>query len=114
MNYNIYEPIPRDSHKSFYGKCKVVELTDDMKLVYSYNTQVALIVEGKRIYRLWKGYSATTLRHIDSIYEPKITKRQWDSLPISDVYDALMHERLTESDTLKVASFCTETHDYIS
>lgn len=43
MNYNVYEPHPKDNRASFYGKCHVIEVDHRLKFVYSYNTLVALI-----------------------------------------------------------------------
>ena len=50
-----------DSRKSFYGKARV-ENEDGKKVLYSYNTKVAEIVDGKpTVFGL---YSSTTTRHI--------------------------------------------------
>ena len=52
--------------------------------IYSYSTLVAVIENG-RISKKWSGYSATTLRHINTILQemeiPKITKKIWGELP---------------------------------
>ena len=50
-----------DSRKSFYGKAKV-EMEDGKKVLYSYNTKVAEIKDGKAI--VHGLYSDTTTRHI--------------------------------------------------
>jgi hypothetical protein len=51
-----------DSRKSFYNKA-VVENTNDKITLYSYNTRVAEINNGKvQLFNAWD-YSSTTLRH---------------------------------------------------
>lgn len=104
-----YELEPRyDSRKSFYGKARV-EIEDGNKKLYSYNTLVAEIKDGRAI--VHGTYSQTTLRHIKEFlkqegfkaetskqmikdYPEKVTKRQsenklkWKSIseaPITDI-----------------------------
>lgn len=50
-----------DSRQSFYGKAKVIE-QDNKKTLISYNTEVAIIENGKA--KVSGTYSTTTLRHI--------------------------------------------------
>lgn len=50
-----------DSRKSFYGKARV-EIINGKSVLYSYNTKVAQIENGKPI--VYGTYSQTTLRHI--------------------------------------------------
>ena len=57
-----------DSRKSFYGKAKVIENTDDnntIKILYSYGTEVAKITfnGNHTIYEYYGKYSQTTTRH---------------------------------------------------
>ena len=47
--------------KSFYRKA-IVEIEDNKKTLYSYNTKVAVIEDNRAI--VFNTYSATTLRHI--------------------------------------------------
>ena len=60
----IYDLNPQfDSRKSFYGKAKVdTGDKNDKNKLYSYNTLVAEIKDGKPV--VYGTYSATTLRHI--------------------------------------------------
>lgn len=60
----IYDLSPRyDARKSFYGKAKVdTGAKDDENKLYSYNTLVAEMKDGKP--RVYGTYSQTTLRHI--------------------------------------------------
>lgn len=73
-----------DSHKSFYGKAKVEDLGKE-KILYSYDTLVASII-GDTFIRLWSGYSATTMRHVNSFLEHYGYhvggKRFWDMCPV--------------------------------
>lgn len=75
---------PVDSHKSFYNKC-FVEQSDNTMVCYSYNTPVASFKAGK-FSRLWSGYSATTMRHINAFAAfcglKEGGKKWWDSLPV--------------------------------
>ena len=54
--------------KSYYGKAKVSEYEDGDVELKSYDTVVCRIHKGK-FERLWVGYSATTMRHINSFIE---------------------------------------------
>ena len=52
-----------DSRKSFYNKA-IVECLNSTQTLYSYNTKVAEIENGKiTLYSAWD-YSQTTLRHV--------------------------------------------------
>ena len=61
--YNVYELLPDDSHKSFYGKANVI-VTDEGEYLRSYNTIVMFRDNDGNYYRTWNGWSATTGRHI--------------------------------------------------
>lgn len=58
-------PVVNDIQKSFYGKAKVTELDNGDIELTSYNTVVCRIHNGV-LQRLWNGYSATTMRHINA------------------------------------------------
>ena len=62
---NKYEVCPVGTQKSFYGKAKVLELANGMKILKSYDTLI-LVQDGNRFMRLWDGWSATTGKHIYS------------------------------------------------
>lgn len=64
----IYELIPMDGRKSFYGKAKVIE-KDGETLLQSYNTEVCKVTSSGQFVRLWSGYSATTMRHVNSFLD---------------------------------------------
>ena len=61
-----YELIPTDGRKSFYGKATVIEKDNGEKVLQSYNTKVCKITSTGEFVRLWSGYSATTMRHVNS------------------------------------------------
>ena len=55
-----------DRAKSFYGKAKIIETDNGEKVLQSYNTFVCRITAAGRFVRMWGGYSATTMRHVNS------------------------------------------------
>ena len=60
-----YELTPTSGQKSFYGKAVVIKKDNGDIELKSYNTIVARIRNGQ-FERLWSGYSATTMKHINS------------------------------------------------
>lgn len=73
-----------DRAKSFYGKAKVIE-KDGETVLQSYDTEACKITASGKFVRLWGGYSATTMRHINSFIEmfgiEGGGKKWWDALP---------------------------------
>lgn len=65
----MYELQPNDSRKSFYGKARVIEKDNGEKVLQSYNTEVCKVTSGGQFVRLWSGYSATTMRHVNSFID---------------------------------------------
>lgn len=70
MNETIFELPCYDSRKSFYGKA-IVHQHEGYAELFSYGTLVAVVYYnlpqyGKRFERKWRGYSATTMRHVNS------------------------------------------------
>lgn len=55
-------------------------------VLVSYETRVARIAPDGSFHRLWGGWSATTLRHVNMFREghglPKITKAQWEKMEV--------------------------------
>lgn len=82
---NCYELKPTNGRKSFYGKA-TVELLNGKKLLKSYNTEVALIDENGTFHRLWDGYSATTMNHVNSFLDSEGIdgggKKWWIAQPV--------------------------------
>lgn len=60
----IYDLIPTDGRKSFYGKAKVFIEDDGTETLYSYNTPIIKRTAAGELVRIWDGWSATTGRHI--------------------------------------------------
>ena len=76
--YSTSEPVPQDSHKSFYGKCELEWWTGG-ELLRSYGVPVAFKSKSTgKIYNLWGGWSATTGRHIRATFG--INKKEYDEL----------------------------------
>lgn len=87
INYLVsFDLRPVDGRKSFYGKAQVIRANGCMYLK-SYNTIVAMIDEYGRFTRMWWGYSATTMRHINAfiaMYDLSGGgKSWWYSLPLN-------------------------------
>ena len=82
-----YELTPNDGRKSFYGKAIVTEYGKNLIVLKSYDTEVCRIENGKFV-RMWDGYSATTMKHINSfINQYGIDgggKKWWINLPVDN------------------------------
>lgn len=63
-----FELKPNNNRKSFYGKAEVIERDNGDIELRSYNTIVARIRNGQ-FERLWSGYSATTMRHVNAFLD---------------------------------------------
>lgn len=63
-----FELKPNNGRKSFYGKAEVIERENGDIELRSYNTIVARIRNGK-FERLWSGYSATTMNHVNAFID---------------------------------------------
>ena len=59
---------PTNGRKSFYGKALIIEKDDGDIELRSYNTIVCRI-RNRKFERLWDGYSATTMNHINSFLD---------------------------------------------
>jgi len=77
-----------DRAKSYYNKAEYMTDTETGDIVlYSYGTPVCRWNPVTRVFtQLWGGYSATTMRHINSFMAlnglPFGGKAWWDALPI--------------------------------
>lgn len=63
-----FELRPTNRRKSFYGKAVVIEKDNGDIELRSYSTIVARIRSGN-FEKLWDGYSATTMNHINSFID---------------------------------------------
>lgn len=79
-------PVQNGTRKSFYGKAKVIEHDNGDISLISYSTLVCRIHNGK-FEKLCDGYSATTMRHVNSFllfYNlPGGGKSWWDKLEVA-------------------------------
>lgn len=76
-----YNLMPKDSHKSFYGKAKVLVDDDGKETLISYWTPVLEKAPDGTLRRLWGGWSATTGRHIKAF--AGINKSEWDKMEVA-------------------------------
>ena len=85
MNVHKFELSPLNGRKSFYGKAIVIEKDNGDIELKSYDTIVARIRNGI-FERLWDGYSATTMNHVNSFIDTfGISgggKKWWTSLEV--------------------------------
>lgn len=98
MDFETYELHPLcTNQKSFYGKATVTVMDDggDMYMILrSYDTQVVSVYVGSRgtpfVKKLWNGYSATTLRHVNELLMqqgfPKLSARVWCAMEVGQFY----------------------------
>lgn len=62
----MYELIPDNGRKSFYGKAKVVIDDNGNEILYSYDTPIIKRDINGKLTKLWSGWSNTTGIHIKS------------------------------------------------
>ena len=76
---------PNNGRKSFYGKAQVI-LANGCAYLKSYDTIVAAIDSNGCFYRLWNGYSVTTMNHVNAFIAlygvPGGGKAWWENLLI--------------------------------
>lgn len=92
MTYYIpfeFEPLPLGRQKEFYGKCSIKQWDNGLKILRSYKTDVAAILPNGDFIRLWGGYSATTLRHVDAFIGRSIGKKEWDAMEVKSIDEEL-------------------------
>lgn len=76
----IYELSPVDSHKSFYGKAKVIISDNRSEVLYSYDTPIIRRNASGKLERLWSGWSATTGNHIAAFCG--LNKKQYEAMEV--------------------------------
>ena len=62
----MYELVPDNGQKSFYGKAVVETYTDGSAVLFSYNTPIVKRLLHGELVRLWDGWTATTGKHISA------------------------------------------------
>lgn len=86
MNVSYVELLPTNGRKSFYGKAKIREENGEQILV-SYTTDVCKIDNDGNFIRLWDGYSATTMNHVNSFLSyvgiSERGKKFWDAQKVT-------------------------------
>ena len=60
----MYELIPDNGRKSFYGKAKVVIDDNGNEILYSYDTPIIKRDINRKLTKLWSGWRKTTGTHI--------------------------------------------------
>ena len=84
---NAYELKPNDNRKSFYGKALIIHRNGEI-ILQSYNTEVCKIIPGGAFVRMWGGYSATTMRHVNAFLDcfgiPGGGKAWWMQQPVQN------------------------------
>ena len=94
--HNWLEPSPELKQKSFYHKAYTEE-TDSTEVLFSYNIPV-LAVNGNGIFRLWGGYSKTSIIHIKAFLKKlypnmnttQVNKKWWEAMPVNELNDILI------------------------
>lgn len=77
----VYELMPTNGRKSFYGKARVRVEDDGAEVLVSYSTDVLRKNTDGTLVRLWSGWSATTGTHIKSYCG--MTKKEFEKLPMA-------------------------------
>lgn len=77
----VYELMPTNGRKSFYGKARVRVEDDGSEVLVSYSTDVLRKNTDGTLVRLWNGWSATTGTHIRSYCG--MTKKEFEKLPMA-------------------------------
>lgn len=100
MSYHAHDLHPLyTNQKSFYGKATVTVMDDggDVYMILrSYDTQVVSVYVAPDgapfVKKLWKGYSVTTLRHMNELLMeqgfPKLSARAWRAMEIGKFYSS--------------------------
>ena len=74
----MYELIPDNGRKSFYGKATVVVDDNGNETLYSYDTPIIKRDVNGKLTKLWNGWSNTTGTHIKAFCG--LDKKSYDNL----------------------------------
>lgn len=92
-----------DGHKSFNKLAYVRRLhKSGVVMLISYSTYVCCYDVRGRFYRLWRGWSRTSMRHIAEFVKQfgrgtgPLTKKEWEALPVEDDLPAKTTEARNE------------------
>lgn len=78
----IYELMPTNGRKSFYGKAIIKQFADGSEVLQSYTTDVLKKTAEGVFVRLWANWSATTGTHIKSYCG--MSKKEFMALPMGN------------------------------
>lgn len=74
--------------KSFYGKAHIIHKDNGDIVLQSYDTEVCKITKNFEFVRMWDGYSATTMRHVNAFLDcfgiPGGGKAWWTAQPVQN------------------------------
>lgn len=76
---NVYELIPTNGRKSFYGKAVVEVKGNGDRVLFSYFTPIMILKKNGDMVRLYDGWSNTTGTHIKSFCG--LNKKEFMALP---------------------------------
>lgn len=76
----MYDLIPTNSQRSYYGKARVA-VDAGQETLYSYNTAIIRRDASGALVRLWDGWTATTGKHIRSFCG--LSKAEFLALPFA-------------------------------
>lgn len=82
FNERVYELVPLNGRKSFYGKAVVQVDKNGTETLYSYFTKICSRDKNGNIKRFYSGWSLTTGIHIKSFCG--LTKKEFEALPIEN------------------------------
>lgn len=103
MKAYTFELTPDNSRKSFYGKARVTHYSDGLTVLRSYNTDVCMITPAGEFVRLWSGYSATTMRHVNAFLTtyslPGGGKAWWNAQPVQEDKPSTAGRTLTNAES---------------
>ena len=79
----VFELIPNNGRKSFYGKAKVIDNENGTVSLVSYETIVCSIdTTTKEFFKHWNNYSLTTMAHINAFRNfyglPTMSRVHWN------------------------------------
>lgn len=77
----VFDLVPVNGRKSFYGKAKVLQYEDGSEVLLSYNTEVMKRNPDGSFVRLWSDWSATTGTHIRAFCG--MDKKEFEKLPMA-------------------------------
>ena len=76
----MYELIPTNERKSFYGKARVCREDNGTETLYSYNTAIIKRLPDGTLQRLYDGWTQTTGNHIKSFCG--LNKAEFTAVPL--------------------------------